>query len=98
MRRSLGLEIGPAGIRWVELEEERGRNAVRASGTALLDGAGERAGGETLRALVAARRWRGREVGGSLPRAAVTLRWVTLPLAPRDETAGMGGPEAVQWP
>jgi Tfp pilus assembly protein PilN len=113
MRRSLGLEMGAAGhprsgwMRWVELEEERGRITVRASGSATTDGAGERAVGEALRALAAERRWSrpsdrwrggnsGREVVVSLPRSAVTLRWVTLPMAPREETHGMVELEAVQ--
>src|SRR5438132_8589378 len=96
MRRSLGLEIGTAEVRWVELEEERGRKAVRSSGAAAQDGGGERAAGETLRSLAAQRRWRGREVVVSLPRSAVTLRWITLPQASREETAGMVELEAVQ--
>jgi Tfp pilus assembly protein PilN len=96
MRRSLGLEIGPTGVRWVELEEDRGRSAVRSSGTAVLDGTFERAAGETLRALAAERHWRGREVVVSLPRSAVTLRWVSLPAAAREETAGMVELEAAQ--
>jgi Type IV pilus assembly protein PilM len=96
MRRSLGLEIGPAGVRWVELEEERGRSAVRSSGTAEAAGVGALAAGETLRALAAERRWRGREVVVSLPRSAVTLRWLFLPAAAREETAGMVELEAAQ--
>src|SRR5437763_16702118 len=95
MRRSLGLEIGTTDVRWVELEEERGRISVRASGTAALAGSGERAASDTLRALAAERRWRGREVVVSLPRSAVTLRWITLPLASREETTGMVELEAV---
>jgi len=96
MRRSLGLEIGPTGVRWVELEEERGRSAVRSSGTAEAAGVGALAAGETLRALAAERRWRGREVVVSLPRSAVTLRWLFLPAAAREETAGMVELEAAQ--
>lgn len=96
MRRSLGLEIGAAGVRWVELDEERGRVAVRSSGTAALNGAGARTAGEALRSLAAEQRWRAREVVVSLPRSAVTLRWVSLPGAPRAETAGMVELEAMQ--
>ncbi len=60
MRRSLGLEIGTAEMRWVELEEERGRIAVHSSGTAALEGRGGRAGSEALKTLAAERRWRNR--------------------------------------
>src|SRR5205823_3548446 len=97
MRRSLGLDIGTAGrsLRWVELEEERGRIHVRASGTTALDHTA-RAVGEALKALTSERRWKGREVIVSLPRSAVTLRWLALPQAPRDETAGMVELEGVQ--
>ena len=69
MRRSLGLDIGTAGhsLRWVELEEERGRLHVRSSGTAALDHTA-RAAGEAMKALTSERRWKGREVIVSLPR------------------------------
>src|SRR5205823_13054 len=50
---------------------------------------------EALRALVAGRRWRGREVVVALPRSAVTLRWIPLPQASREETAGMVELEAM---
>jgi type IV pilus assembly protein PilM len=96
MRRSLGLEIGAAALRWVELAEERGRTVIRDSGIVPLADAGERAVAEAVRALVAARRLRGREVVASVPRAAVTLRWLSLPAATRDETAGMVELEAGQ--
>src|SRR5579864_3954559 len=111
MRRSLGIEMGPAGIRWVELEEERGQIAVRDSGVVTPEGAGDRATSDALRALAVTRRWShplnrwrrggaGREVVVSLPRAAVTLRWVTLPrpegARAREETAGMVELEGVQ--
>src|SRR5262245_4194787 len=89
MRRSLGLEIGAAEMRWVELEEERGRMTVRSSGTLPLPGTGEGAVTEAVRSLVAQHRWKGREVVVSLPRSEATLRWLTVPAAPRDDTAGM---------
>src|SRR5687768_16845250 len=95
MRRSLGLEIGTAGslrggcIRWVELDEERGRMTVRSSGTLPLPGTGAGAVTEAVRSLAGQHRWRGREVVVALPRAEVAQRWLTLPAAPREDTAGM---------
>jgi Tfp pilus assembly protein PilN len=96
MRRSLGLEIGSDALRWVELEEERGRLTVRSSGATGLPAAREERAAEALRALVSERRWRGREVTVALPREAVTLRWLSLPTASREETSGMVELEAAQ--
>src|SRR5437870_5359478 len=103
MRRSLGWDYGAGEARWVELVEEHGHPKVRASGTLEhsggLSGPPVEANGaatELLRGLVAQRRWRGREVVMALPRTAVTLTWITLPAASRDDLAGMVELEAAQ--
>src|SRR5205085_2605691 len=54
-----------------------------------LSGPEEWAVTEAVRTLAGGRRWRGCEVVVALPRAAATLRWLSLPAAPRDDTAGM---------
>jgi Tfp pilus assembly protein PilN len=96
MRRSLGLEIGAEALRWVELEEAHGRVTVHSSGVRVLSGSGANREAEALRGLVGEHRWRGREVVVALPREAVTLRWLMLPAASREETAGMVELEAAQ--
>lgn len=95
MRRSLGLDWGAGEARWVELVEERGHATVRAFGTVELPA---REGGavEALRALVAQQRWRGREVVAALERSAVTLTWLGLPSAAREDLAAMVELEAAQ--
>src|SRR5689334_18580832 len=103
MRRSLGWDFGAGEARWVELVEEHGHPKVRASGTlehgGSLSAASSEANGtatELLRGLAAQRRWRGRDVVMALPRTAVTLTWLTLPAASRDDLAGMVELEAAQ--
>jgi type IV pilus assembly protein PilM len=95
MRRSLGLDWGAGEARWVELVEERGHPTVRAFGTVEVP---SREGGaiEALRTLVAQHRWRGREVVAAMDRSAVTLAWLTLPVAAREDLAAMVELEAAQ--
>jgi len=95
MRRSLGLEWSAGEARWVELVEERGHPAVRAFGS--VEGPSSEGGtAEALRSLVAENRWRGRDVVAALGRSAVTLTWLSLPAAAREDLAGMVELEAAQ--